>query len=367
MINSIMHTLKDFKCISMILFLGAILPESMSEYIRVDPTMIKSDAGGNTIKICAMEMILVTKRVSENAFVKCYDKDPNHDDVMTEGFTGKDGCVTLKYPNKSWDWIGGRKPDIYCTVNKLGFVQSCPPDKDHHPQSEPADFGTVTLYRDRTGDYGHDNGCGPWWSEIFGINDLVAYGTGFKEQCTNHDKCYWDCKIFLAEGNAKAAQEFCDSEMYEGMKSNCHANTGDLPGFGELACLRVAKRIYQGLQVLGSKMAYDKSSKNCPMKDGKPAPSMRNDYSHNDCYGDGYGCGYDGTTHDKKKKCNSCCAGPKWAIHKGKVWDDYYCKCFPKDLKCGSTLFGNRFNRCNQCCHGSRSDRGWTYTDHFCT
>jgi len=334
-----MWTLKDYNCISMMLFFGVLLPESMSANIRIDPTMVTSDSGANSIKICAKEMILVTERPSKNAFVECYDKDPFKDDIMAEGFTGNDGCVTLTYSKDSWDGFLDKKPDIYCTVNKEGFVQSCPADKDHHDQSKFADFGTVTLYRDRSGDYGRDNGCGPAFTEKWGINHLAANVTGFGDQCANHDICYYDCQIFLAKKNAKDAQEFCDKEMYEGMKSNCNANAGGLLNMEQTACLEVASHIYRGLQTLGSTLAYDKSSENCPNKDGKPDPSMKNDYSHKECFGDGFLCGFTRLLDADKEKCKSCCAAPSLATYKANSYfQDYYCKCFPRNFKCGSTM-----------------------------
>mmetsp|Transcript_25844 Transcript_25844/g.39097 ORF Transcript_25844/g.39097 Transcript_25844/m.39097 type:complete len:414 (-) Transcript_25844:133-1374(-) len=351
-------------CVGMILFLrAAVPPESMRS-----ASLLGSTKQANTIKICANEMILTKPQPSNHAFVKCYDKDPNGDDVMAEGFTGTDGCVTMTYKSQSWDgWAGGRSPDIYCTVNKLGFVESCPDDKDHHNQDELADFGTVTLYRDRSGDYGHDNGCGPAITQYIGLNLVATFITGFGEQCTNHDKCYWDCKIFLDSPNAAAAQEFCDKEMYEGMKSHCRSDHGYLPGIGEDVCLETADKIYKGLQATGSTLAYDKSDENCPkLPNGQLAPSMRNDYSHADCFYDGFACGYDGSTHDDLGKCNSCCT-PKYAIWEGFSWDDYYCKCFPSGVKCGSNLVTNNFNKCSQCCHGSRKDAGWSYSDFYCT
>ena len=356
-------------CAGMVLFLGggALLPESMSAQLL--PTSSSRNLEANTIKICVKEYVLVKKQASEEAFVKCYDKDPNGDDIMAEGLTGSDGCTTLTYKNQSWDSWGGRSPDIYCTVNKIGYVQAVPEDIEHHNQSEVADFGTVNLYRDRSFDYGHDNGCGPALFPNL-VNDFFAWALRFREQCTHHDKCYWDCKIFIASGNdAEKAQKFCDDEMFEGMKSFCYANRGNLPGPGESACIKRADVVYATLQgTLTGSFAYDKTKDNCPTKDGKPAPSMSNDYTHAaECFPDGYGCGYDGSTNDDLSKCNKCCSGAgNYAIHSGNVWSDYYCKCFPRDLKCGSTLIGNRFNKCNQCCHGTRADKGLTFTDHYC-
>ena len=147
------------------LIFGVLLLESMGDDTCANPVMVTSDVEANIIKICAEEIILVTTRPSENAAVECFDKDPNFDDIMAEGFTGKDGCVTMKYKHQSWDDLGGRRPDIYCTVNKVGFVQACPASKDQHEQAKVADIGTMTFYRDRIGDYGHDNGCGPAFTE----------------------------------------------------------------------------------------------------------------------------------------------------------------------------------------------------------
>ena len=365
-----MWAIKDYHCISMMLFFGVLLPESMSANIRIDPSMVTSDSGANTIKICVKEMILVTERPSKYAFVKCYDKDPNHDDIMVEGFTGNDGCATLTYSKDTWDGfngIGDKHPDIYCTVNKEGFVQACPPDKDGHDQSKLADFGTVTLYRDRTGDYGRDNGCGPEFSEKYGLNHLIANVTGFGEQCANHDHCYYDCQIFLAKKNAKDAQEFCDKEMYEGMKSNCNANAGSLVDLEQDACLAVAEQIYKGLQTVGGLMAYNKSSKNCPNKDGEPDPSMRNDYSHTECFANGFLCGFARPFIGDMEKCKSCCSGPDLATYKRyDYYKDYYCKCFPRDFNCGSTMPGNKWNECDKCCGGHRKDSGALYDDFLC-
>ncbi len=141
----------------MLLHLG-ISPLSMD---ALQPWNYRSLAGGaNTIKMCVKEMHLTTAEKSVGAMVECWDKDFNDDDRMCEGTTGQDGCVVMNYKEQAWDgWAGGRSPDIYCSVNKQGFVQSTPPDKHHHDQSKQAAFQT-TLYRDRSFDYGKTNGCG---------------------------------------------------------------------------------------------------------------------------------------------------------------------------------------------------------------
>ena len=241
---------------------------------------------------------------------------------MASGYTQGDGCATLYYKSQSWDGIGGRSPDIYCVVSKDTFVDAVPLDKDHHDQNTLADFGLVDLYRDRRGDYGHDNGCGPAWSEWSGINDLAAWALRFGEQCTHHDKCYWDCQIFDAEGqDAEKAQKFCDDEMLAGMKSWCNLNRGNLPGVAEDLCHARANSVYMTLRTVGGWVAYDRSVANCPSSD----PSYRNDYgNHPDS------------------------------------------ECLPSGTKCGSTLVTNNFNKCDQCCGGFRTDDGWTYDDHFC-
>merc|ERR1712130_777175 len=116
--------------------------------------------------------------------------------------------------------------------SKPGFVDATPNDLDHH-NKEFADLGNVTMFRDRRGDWGYDNGCGPQFTEFLKINDLAAWATRFGDQCTMHNKCYYDCNIFIAKGNADDARKFCDYEMYEGMKSTCYSNRGKLPGAGE--------------------------------------------------------------------------------------------------------------------------------------
>lgn len=273
----------------MLMFLGAwcgllvfagITPQSMI-------TFISSSWNGrglqaNTISICVEEMILITKQQSVGATVECHDKDLNRDDFMVKGITGQNGCVTMSYKKQSWDSpFGGKSPDIYCTVNKTSFVQTVPNDLDHHDQSKVADFGTVTLYRDRTNDKGATNGCGPHVTRYLnGFHNVLLQ---FGDQCFMHDKCYWDCQIFLVSNEtAAAAQKFCDDEMYQGMISYCHYNNGQLPGIGEDLCLARAAGVYALLRQFGGSFAYDKTSDNCPIitATGKEAPSMKNDYSH---------------------------------------------------------------------------------------
>lgn len=264
-------------CIGMVLFLG-VLPESVTRHVRL---FRSRDLEANVIKICVNQMIKVTPEPAPKALVTCYDKDPlNHDDFMCQGVTGNDGCLTMKYTYQPWDGFGGWNPDIYCQAEKKGFVKASPPDKDHWDQTKTADFGTVMMYRDRKPDYGHTNGCGPWWTEIFGINYFASWATRFGTYCFHHDKCYWDCQIFLALGkDPKKSQEFCDYEMFEGMKGWCYRNSGDIDG-GGVACIGRAKAIYNALKLVGGTAAYDKSEENCPRVNGKLAPSMGNDYSH---------------------------------------------------------------------------------------
>ncbi len=319
-------------------------------------------SGPRQIEVCANEMILVTPRPAVGATVRCWDKDIGGDDFMAEGKTTDNGCAYLTYEGDSWDGFPGRNPDIYCTVDQGGFVTAVPPDLDHHDPSKLAKFETVTLFRDRMNDHGNDNACGPELSEGAG-NDLAAWILRFKEQCTHHDKCYYDCQIFLAlGGDAAKAEEFCDNEMYMGMKSVCHATRGQMHGIGEDGCLvkaRAVKSILRGF--------YDKTTANCPFKDGKRDPSMENDYRHEKkCHHNGSHCGYDGTITDDNANCNLCCEGPV-AKHPGYVWDDHYCKCFPVGNFCGSTRLGNSFNGCDKCCSGKKhDDSGWFYTNSYC-
>merc|ERR1711971_18052 len=346
------------------------------------------DDSRRRIKVCAKEMVVVTERPSVGATVRCYDKDINKDDFMTEGTTDEDGCVNIYYEKKNWDGFIGSSPDIYCTVNKPGYVESTPMDKDHHGEIY-ADFGNVTLFRDRSNDYGYDNGCGPYLTEFVGLNDFATWATRFGDQCTMHNKCYYDYNIFIAKDyNADEAREFCDYEFYEGMKSSCVSNRGKLPGVGEDLCLTKADLIYGALQSSVAKLFYDLTESHCRSnKNGTQDPSMDNDYSHDKdyyypplCHVDGSKCGMDGVVgriFDDLKECENCCSSgssgdngsvigsgfnnytntsnvdeTEPVIHEGLIWDDHYCECFPRGVKCGSTLLGNRFNKCDKCCSG---------------
>ncbi len=171
-----------------------------------------SDGDANKIEVCVQEMILTTLRPSVGALVECWDKDiDENNDIMGEGKTGADGCVTISYKNTYWDGILGRgdkNPDIFCSVNKATFVQYTPPDLDHHDQSKLAKFEAY-LFRDRSKDYGRVNKCGPEFLEHLGLNEFATDLLGFEEECNNHDKCYYDCQIFLASNSDPgAAQEF---------------------------------------------------------------------------------------------------------------------------------------------------------------
>ncbi len=72
--------------------------------------------------MCVQETILVTEYPSVGASVQCYDKDSWGDDekMGDKQFTGSDGCATITYENRRWDFIG-RSPDIYCTASKDNF------------------------------------------------------------------------------------------------------------------------------------------------------------------------------------------------------------------------------------------------------
>lgn len=348
-----------------LLALVGMLPKSATSYLS--SIFMRTNQGANTIHICAQEMIVTTPQPADGAFVHCWDKDASFDDLMVEGTTGDDGCATLTYADQSWDGAGGRSPDILCIVDKNGFVEAAPPRLDHHDQTTLAEMEAVTLYRDRSNDYGHDNGCGPHWSEAFGINDFMAWATRFGEYCTHHDKCYWDCQIFLASNSAEEAQAFCDTEMHMGMKSFCHAHRGNtLVGTDEASCLLRADAIHAGLSALGGIMAYDKTSENCPNNNGETDPSMENDYSHPDCHLDGFQCGYDGTTGDDLDECNECC-NESTVLDGGTIRDDHYCKCLPAPVQCGTTLTGFSHDHCDQCCNpGKNIVDGYFYDDYFC-
>lgn len=305
----------------------------------------------NTIKICVEEMILITPRPSVGAHVQCWDKDPNGDDVMQSGETNSDGCLVMSYKNQGWDQVlgvGDSNPDIFCSVEKEHFVRAVPKPKDGHDQRKVADFGKVTLYRDRNSDWGKTNGCGPEKTEFFG-NYVASFVTRFGDQCTQHDKCYWDCQIYKAyrktnsqEEAARKAQEFCDNEMAAGMYSYCYYWDGDATFSGEASCVGLAKAIREGLGAVGSIFAYDKTDAIC----GPDAPSMKkNTYPLPSCTSNGIRCGFDGTFKDDLEGCENCCGGKDdIAIHRGKVWNDHFCHCIRAGTECGKD--------CDKCCNG---------------
>jgi len=365
------------KLVMTMIGLVGVTVQAEKDYKYLRPLDFFTDIGGgaNTIKMCVQEMILVTKQDSEGALIECWDKDTGNDDKMCHGTTGPDGCVVMNYKKQAWDGpLGGSTPDIYCSANKRGFVQSVPNDKDHHDQSQQAVFKT-TLYKDRTFDYGDVNGCGPKLTEGFG-NDLAGFVLPFDEQCLHHGKCYSDCQILKGfENDPVKAQEFCDSEMFEGMKSTCYWRHGNLPGGGDSNCVRGATVVYEGLKLIG-RYAYD-IQETCPDDDLCMNPdlnadpnaakcSMENDYSSSACSPNGHKCGYHGTTSSDTAACRYCC-NTVVAKDEGFATDDWYCKCTPKGVFCRSTLITNSFNRCNECCSGqTRVEDGWLYDNFYC-
>lgn len=333
----------------------AALEYEIHEKLSSTITAGESESKGvvNTILMCVKEMILIETRPSVGAQVDCWDKDHDFDDKMCEGITGEDGCVYMTYKEQSWDWFG-EYPDIYCSVNKRGFSMSVPPDRDNHNPAKQAEFST-TLYRDRSRDHGHVNGCGPQVTEA--INHIPTMLTTFEQHCFDHDKCYYDCNILEAFNNDKdKAQKFCDDEMLEGMKSSCYYRHGNTYFGVEETCLGAANSIHLLLTTVPG--AYYNDCATNP---------VYNDYTDNHfCSPDGHKCGYDGTTSDELAECAYCC-NEGFAIDEGYTWDDHYCTCFPRGFKCGSTLFTNKFNVCDQCCNGNRKDSGWSYSDYYCT
>jgi len=330
------------------------------------PLVTETTSQANTIQMCVQEMILVERRPSEGATVTCYDYDPfNEDDLMAEGFTDANGCVTLTYEDLSWDGGGlGGGPDILCVATKLGFETAAPPDKDGHDTSTLADFGEVTLYRDRRGDFGHFNGCGP--KETDAINGIGNWLLRFDHTCHMHDKCYWDCQIFLGmNSDPFEGMKFCTDEMYEGMKSWCYMHRDRFSLVGEGSCLWWAETIYNGLIDSGAD-AYPRTAEKCPNENGELHPSMRNDYSHPDCYLPGYHCGYNSNDADDLDRCSSCCV-PDVVTNNEYPVNERYCECLGGGAKCGTTRFGRVHNVCDRCCMNETFiDDGWTYDDIYC-
>ncbi len=233
----------------------------------------ESGSGANTIKVCVEEMDKVTANPSEGSHVKCYDKDANNDDLMGQGITDDDGCVTISYRDLYWDlhllhW----QPDIICEITKENFVKSVPPIKNNWNPGQQATFYSI-IYRDRVkeGDYGAVKGCGPYWSQGIVGGSVIDWITGFESVCNNHDKCYDDCQIREAVAEAMAAsgrsatisiiragQYFCDMEMKAAMDSICYENHGNVGFLGGLTlCLSTSEAIFNDLQQRASFMYED--------------------------------------------------------------------------------------------------------------
>jgi hypothetical protein len=184
--------------------------------------LLKVAANAATIKICVQSKGKGQVSPLSNAIVYCYDEDLDGDDFMAMGTTSSDGCVKLSYdekessywnPNAGWDAFFSN-PDIYCLVTKSNFYKLYTDTKEDWSQGRTANFGTVTIFPNRVerGDPGTVNGCG---AENFpgGINEVIDFVTGFKNQCNNHDLCYNDCD---------ESQENCDLEFKAMMYSECN-------------------------------------------------------------------------------------------------------------------------------------------------
>lgn len=212
----------------------------------------RSLSGGNTIKMCVKEYNLITTQTSVGATVRCVDKDFDGDDFMGDAITGTDGCAEFSYRSYWWGWdptdFFGNSPDIVCTASKTGFIPFTPKMKTNHDENNQAYF-EGTLFRDRVaeGDYGETNKCGPEYTA--GIpQDLFTMALGFGEQCDNHDKCYYDCKILQAfSNNFREAHDFCDNEFKVEMFSLCNRNHGDYVNVGDDVCRGVAETMYRAV------------------------------------------------------------------------------------------------------------------------
>jgi hypothetical protein len=209
-----------------------------------------------TINICVQSKEEGSTSPLPGAAVQCWDEDIDADDAMTgTSTTGSNGCVTLSYSKKTpkrynpctaWDCPGSTNPDIYCRITKTDFYPLCTDTKGNSNQDNIADFGTVTIYPDRTGDA--TNGCGPA-SEWDDINEVANFLTGFEDQCNNHDLCYSDCL---------ETQQNCDLEFKYMMYSKCN----DSWDFSDkILCKSVADGMYALVRDLGA-TAYSRSQSN---------------------------------------------------------------------------------------------------------
>jgi len=85
------------------------------------------------------------------------------------------------------------------------------------------------------------------------------------------------------------------------------------------------------------------------------------------CLKNGVKCGTDYLLTEDLAGCGNCC-NACIAIDDGYQEDDWYCKCTPEDIWCGSTSPLTRFDRCNDCCsrRGVRVENQGFYENYYC-
>ena len=179
---------------------------------------------GGQIKLCVQA---AENQTLKDIHVKCYDEDPTtNDDLMTEGVTESNGCVTMEYETKTYPWYkcinnwdgcspGYWEPDIYCRIDEDCLQPYQTGTEYNWDQTKLVDFGSVSLQQD--GDYCHGigyNGCGsatlpPWLTQS--MNQV----SGFAAACHDHDLCY------ARPICTSTTRSHCDTQFLNDMYDQC--------------------------------------------------------------------------------------------------------------------------------------------------
>ncbi|CAB9507045.1 expressed unknown protein [Seminavis robusta] len=186
-------------------------------------TVTAASADGGIIKLSVLLGEFGETTPLEGASVECYDQDASSKTAITSpATTGKDGVAELEYGIVIGELDSRHpNPNIICKVMSSDSMATATPiltmytDTHWNCTQDPLiDLGTLVVAPDRQkrGDIGDANGCGPASLPEF-LTRLVEQGTGMGLGCTNHDYCYSNC---LGE-----TQKTCDDEARRIWRSEC--------------------------------------------------------------------------------------------------------------------------------------------------
>ena len=175
------------------------------------------------------------------AEVDCYDEDSfNFDDFLggneTSIIPSISHTVSIDYDeSKDWDFPFFTEPDIYCRIRKEDYITlytGTKEDVDAGPD-DVVDFGTVTVYPDRSGFPGNTNGCGAESDWPVAAEDLSRFLPDLSKACDNRNLCYNNCQ---------ETKQDCDDEFRGLLTSRCE-DINDL-STSKASCLEVAEDMY---------------------------------------------------------------------------------------------------------------------------